>query len=82
MKILLISANVTMSPYPIYPIGVSIIAASLTKAGHEVRQVDFLQQNSSLDAVAREIREFAPSLIGISVRNIDNTNLVHEQYYI
>ncbi len=82
MKILLISANVTLSPYPIYPIGVSIVAASLTRAGHEVRQIDFLQQNSSLDAVGSEIREFKPALIGISVRNIDNTNLVHEQYYI
>ncbi len=82
MKILLLSANVTMSPYPIYPIGLSIIAASLTRAGHEVRQVDFLQQNNSLDAIAQEIHEFKPSLIGISVRNIDNTNLAHEQYYI
>jgi lipid biosynthesis B12-binding/radical SAM protein len=82
MKILLISANVTMSPYPIYPLGVSIIAASLTKAGHEVRQVDFLHQNTSLEGLAREIEAFKPGLIGISVRNIDNTNLAHEQYYI
>ena len=82
MKILLISANVTLSPYPLYPLGVSIIAAVLTKAGHDVRQADFLQQNTSLEAIGGEVREFAPDLVGISVRNIDNVNLLHEQYYI
>jgi len=82
MKVLLISANVTLSPYPLYPLGVSIIAAALTRAGHDVRQADFLQQNSSLEAIGREVREFGPDLVGISVRNIDNVNLLHEQYYI
>lgn len=82
MKILLISANVTMSPYPIYPLGVSMIAGALTKAGHEVSQVDFLHQNTSVDAIAGEVKKFQPGLVGISVRNIDNVNLMHEQYYI
>jgi len=82
MKILLISANVTLSPYPIYPIGVSMIAGALTKAGHEVLQVDFLHQNTSLEAIAEEARKFNPGLVGISVRNIDNVNLMNEQYYI
>ncbi len=79
MRILLISANVTLSPYPL---GVSMIAAALNRAGHEVRQADFLQQNTSLDAIAAEVREFMPDLVGISVRNIDNVNLMNEQHYI
>jgi lipid biosynthesis B12-binding/radical SAM protein len=82
MKILLISANVTLSPYPIYPLGVSIIASALTKAGHTVKQADFLQQSNSLEAIGREVREFGADLVGISVRNIDNVNLINEQYYI
>ena len=82
MRILLISANVTLSPYPLYPLGVSIIAAVLTRAGHEVRQADLLQQNTSLEAIASEVSEFRPDLVGISVRNIDNVNLLHEQHYI
>ena len=72
----------TLSPYPLYPLGVSIIAAALTRAGHEVLQADFLQQNTSLEAIANEVREFGPELVGISVRNIDNVNLLHEQHYI
>ncbi|MBI4710204.1 MAG: lipid biosynthesis B12-binding/radical SAM protein, partial [Nitrospirae bacterium] len=82
MKILLISSNTATSPYPIYPLGLGIIAAALTAAGHDVLQVDILQKNASLDAVAAEIVNFNPGLIGISVRNIDNVNLMHEQYYI
>ena len=82
MKVMLISANVNISPYPVYPLGVSLVAAALKRAGHEVLQTDFLTLESSLEAVGREVASFAPELVGISVRNIDNTNLVHEQYYI
>ena len=82
MKILLISSNTTTSPYPIYPLGVSIIAAALTNAGHEVRQFDILQHEDFLNALGQEIERFKPGLIGISIRNIDNVNLMNEQYYI
>ncbi len=82
MKVLLISANVTLSPYPVYPIGMSMIAAALVRAGHEVRQADFLLHNTSLEAIGGEVKQFSPDLVGISVRNIDNVNLMNEQYYI
>jgi lipid biosynthesis B12-binding/radical SAM protein len=82
MKVLLISANTTRSPYPVYPIGMSIIAAALTRAGHEVAQADFLQSDQSHEEIGREVERFAPDLVGISVRNIDNVNLASEQYYI
>jgi lipid biosynthesis B12-binding/radical SAM protein len=82
MKVLLISANVTLSPYPIYPLGLSMVAAALVKAGHMVQQSDFLLHNSSLEAIGNEVEQFKPDLIGISIRNIDNVNLMNEQYYI
>jgi radical SAM superfamily enzyme YgiQ (UPF0313 family) len=59
-----------------------MIASALAGAGHEIRQFDFLEQNSSLEALTQEIESFGPELIGISVRNIDNVNLMNEQYYI
>lgn len=82
MKILLISSNTTVSPYPVYPLGISMIAGALTSAGYEVRQFDFLHQNSSMDSLIEEMKRFKPDLIGISIRNIDNVNLMNEQYYI
>ena len=59
-----------------------MIAGALEAAGHEVRQFDFLQQNNSIQALLHEIDIFKPELFGISVRNIDNVNLMNEQYYI
>ncbi|MBI5245216.1 MAG: lipid biosynthesis B12-binding/radical SAM protein [Elusimicrobia bacterium] len=78
----MISPNLTLSPYPVYPLGMGMIAAALQDAGHEVRQLDLLQLGPGLDAVAREVRRFKPGLVGLSVRNIDNVNLLNEQHYI
>ena len=82
MKVLLISANVTLSPYPIYPIGLSMISAALTDAGHDVLQSDFLLHDTSLESLGEEVAAYAPDIVGISVRNIDNVNLMNEKYYI
>lgn len=82
MKILLISSNTTTSPYPIYPLGLSIVAAALTSAGHDVRQFDIQQHEDFLDSLRQEIERFNPGWTGISIRNIDNVNLMNEQYYI
>ncbi len=82
MKVLLISANVTLAPYPIYPIGLSMVSAALADAGHDVLQADFLFHDTSLEALGEEIRGYDPDIVGISVRNIDNVNLMNEKYYI
>ncbi len=82
MKILLIGANVASTPYYVYPLGIAMVASALKNAGHTVRQIDFLQNNMSLESIENEIRSFSPGLIGVSMRNIDNVNLLNEQRYI
>ena len=82
MRVLLISANVASTPYSVYPLGMSMVAGALCNAGHEVHQFDFLQSDMSLDAVAKIIGDNAPEIIGISIRNIDNVNLLNEKRYI
>lgn len=82
MKILLIGANVSKSPYPVYPLGISMIAAALRADGHQVSLFDFLQHEMSLDAVRNTVRESSPDLVGVSLRNIDNVNLLNEQKYV
>ncbi len=70
MKILLISPNTLQVPYPVYPIGLDYVAASVSPT-HEVRIVDMnIETYESLNGV---IKEFTPDIIGISCRNIDNT---------
>ena len=82
MKVLLISSNIAQTPYSVYPLGLSMVAASLHNAGHEVQQFDFLASGRSIETLLQEVRGFAPGLIGISIRNIDNVNLMNEQRYL
>ncbi len=82
MRVLLICANVARSPYAVYPLGMGMIAGSLRNAGHEVQQFDFLQSDMSLDALGAAIKESGAGIIGISIRNIDNVNLLNEKRYI
>lgn len=82
MKILLISCNPVVAPYPVYPLGMSVIAAALTRAGHAVRQFDMLANGFSQDALRAAVAEEAPALVGISFRNLDNVNACNEALYI
>lgn len=82
MKILLVSSNIAATPYPVYPLGMGVVASALSRAGHEVRQFDFLESGKSIAALTQAVTEFKPSFIGVSVRNIDNVNLAHEQRYV
>ncbi len=82
MKVLLIGANVASTPYYVYPLGLSMVATALRKAGHVVTQFDFLRNDMSLEALDKELKSFEPDIVGISMRNIDNVNLMNEQRYI
>ena len=72
MKILLISANTLKAPYPVYPIGLDHVAASI-HTRHRV-SIEDLNVLDGLDGLADSIRELDPELIGVSLRNIDNTD--------
>jgi lipid biosynthesis B12-binding/radical SAM protein len=82
MKVFLISSNVANTPYSVYPLGLSMVAASLINSGCDVEQFDFLASNRSGEDLVRRIKEFNPDIVGISIRNIDNVNLLNEQRYI
>jgi radical SAM superfamily enzyme YgiQ (UPF0313 family) len=71
VNILLISPNTLTTPYPVYPIGLDYVAGSIP-AEHEVWIADLL--TLSLDELAAIIDDFCPEIIGISFRNIDNTD--------
>ena len=72
MRILLISANTLKAPYPVYPIGLDHVAASI-HGRHQVN-IEDLNVLDGLSRLADRIRELDPNLIGISLRNIDNTD--------
>ena len=72
MRILLISANQCIDPYPVYPLGMGIIAQVLTNAGCEVIQKDILVHK--MEGIETALRENSFDMIGISIRNIDTVN--------
>ena len=82
MKILLISCNPAVAPYPVYPLGMAVIAAALMKVGHAVRQYDMLANEFALDKLRAVVAHEAPGLVGISFRNLDNVNACRETLYI
>lgn len=71
-RILLVSSNITTEPYPVYPLGLAVIAAALAGAGHDVEQFDFLVSGESEELLAARVAAFAPDYVCISIRNLDN----------
>jgi len=79
MNILLISPNTLTVPYPVYPIGLDYVAGSLASK-HQVQIADL--NSLSLDKLADLIADFSPDVIGLSIRNIDNTEAGDAKFFI
>jgi lipid biosynthesis B12-binding/radical SAM protein len=71
-RILLVSSNITTEPYPVYPLGLAVIAAALAAAGHQPEQFDFLASGESEELLAARIAAFDPDYVCVSIRNLDN----------
>ena len=82
MKILLVSCNPVVAPYPVYPLGMAVIASALRQAGHDVRQHDMLAGGFSLEKLRETLAADPPGLVGISFRNLDNVNACNEAWYV
>ncbi|TFG93091.1 MAG: radical SAM protein [Syntrophobacterales bacterium] len=68
-KVLLLSTNQATTPYPVPPLGLALLYQRLRVA----YQVNFLDGFSiSSDEVRRQLQEFQPDYIGLSIRNIDD----------
>lgn len=73
-RVFLLSTNYTTEPYPVYPLGMAIIAGALEAGGHQTRQCDFLVSGKSNEALAAAVNEFRPDVVSLSLRNIDNVD--------
>ena len=66
---------------PVVPNGVACVASALDSAGHEVRVLDLCFARNPHEAARRTAASFRPDVIGLSVRNIDNSDLVALEHY-
>ena len=73
-RVFFISSNVVVDPYPVYPLGMAVVSGALASAGHEVFQYDCLVHGDDLQCLKDEILRFAPDVISLSLRNIDNVD--------
>ena len=73
-KVLLINSNRFKHPWPVIPFGLCYVAAALENIGnHNVRFLDLCFSANCENDIKNTIRSFVPDIIGISIRNIDDT---------
>lgn len=80
MRVLLVSINRLTSPYPVYPLGLDYVAAAIGER-HQVRLVDLVGSPDDTP-LERALAAFDPELVGISLRNIDNTDSSDARGYL
>ena len=80
MKILLISANTVRVPYYIYPLGLDYVAGAL--AGRHTVKIADINLSKKITTLLDIIRDFGPDVIGLSLRNIDNTDVLDTRGFI
>ncbi len=75
MRVLMVSANTEQLNMPVLPVGMACVAAAIEHAGHEIRVVNLMRPEHVEKSLCPAIEDFAPEVIGISVRNIDDQNM-------
>ena len=80
-RVLLVSTNRERQPYPVVPNGLACIASALDDAGHTVSFLDLCFASDPVASARRAAAEFRPDIIGVSVRNIDNSDALALRHY-
>ncbi|MFL5528427.1 MAG: B12-binding domain-containing radical SAM protein [Gemmatimonadaceae bacterium] len=80
-RVLLVSTNRERQPYPVVPNGLACVASALDAAGHEVRFLDLCFARDPAARARDVVRDFQPTIIGVSVRNIDNSDAIALRHY-
>lgn len=82
MRILLINSNLKDDVLAAPPIGLCYVAGATEAAGHVVKVLDLCFSRDIRKDLDLGIRLFCPQVIGISIRNIDNCNMLHPRSYL
>lgn len=82
MNILLISTNRQAVPMPVMPIGACMVAEGAERAGHTVQLLDLMFTRDPFSDIESAVISLKPDVIGLSVRNIDNTEMSPSVFYL
>ena len=73
MRVLMINANRFKQPWPVIPFGLCCVTAAIENAGHEVHVLDLCFSKNCARDISNAVSKLQPDLIGVSIRNIDNS---------
>ena len=85
MKILLVATNQSdrfmdrMVVRPV-PIGLAYIAAAVDEGRHETRVLDLMFSDDAAADAESAVRDFAPDVVGLSMRNLDNQSVMNPKW--
>jgi len=82
VRVLLISANTETMNMPTLPLGLACVAAATRNAGNEVALLNLMFEGDPMLSIRNSIEDFRPDVIGISVRNIDDQNMLRPQFLL
>lgn len=82
MRVLLVNSNLKDDWLAAPPIGLCYVASAAAEAGHEVRVLDLCFRRRILKELGEAIQAFCPDVIGVSIRNIDNANMLYPVSYV
>ena len=81
MNVLIISTNRNQKPMPVMPLGACLVAQAAEVAGHTVQFLDLMHCRSAGHAVKKALARHQPDVVGLSIRNIDNNDMQHPEFY-
>ncbi len=83
MRVLLVNTNRKVDFLAAPPLGICYVAGAAEAAGHEVRVLDLCFAGAKVQSKIRStMASFCPQVVGLSVRNIDNVNMLHPVEYL
>ena len=80
-RVLLVSTNRERQPYPVVPNGLACVASALDAAGHNIRFLDLCFAKDPVRRASDVAQSFRPDVVGVSVRNIDNSDAIALRHY-
>jgi len=82
LRVLLINSNMKSDLFAAPPIGLCYVAQAAKEAGHEVTVLDLCFKRNIARELKNAVRSLSPEIVGISIRNIDNANMLHPESFV
>jgi len=82
LRIVIFNSNTELLPNPVVPLGACIAASASQEAGWEVFFADLAFEKDPAATVRDLLGSLAPDAVGISIRNVDNTDFMIPRFYL